>query len=131
MEERREAIWTVPADWRNTYFILFNVQFVVCLGLVIWHEVSTRGVSDNFVDVLLAVCHSMAPVVITIAAENIVIVEVFRMLSEKYLARRFRQGQAQADRKWEQWAKQLIEKGQLPADIVLPTSDSADKEAKT
>ena len=77
MEERREAIWTVPADWRNTYFILFNVQFVVCLGLVIWHEVSTRGVSDNFVDVLLAVCHSMAPVVITIAAENIVIVEVF------------------------------------------------------
>ena len=137
MEERRDAIWSVPADWRETYFILFTIQITICLGLVIWHEVSNRDISDNFVAVLLAVSRSMAPVVVTIAAETVIIVEVLRMLSERYLARRFKQGlergqaegQAREEKKWEEWVKQLIESGQLPADVVLPPSEP-DKNGK-
>ena len=72
MNEEREPIWTVSADWRETYFTLFNVQIIIGLGLIIWNEVTSRRASDNFVDVLVAVCQSMAPVIITIAGVTIV-----------------------------------------------------------
>ena len=58
------------------------------------------------------------------------------MLSERYLARRYKQGleqgreqgleqgQALEKKKWEEWIKQLIESGKFPADVVLPSTDS-------
>ena len=132
MNEEREPIWTVPADWRETYFILFNVQIIIGLGLITWNEVAGRRASDNFVDVLVAVCQSMAPVIITIAGVTIVMVEALRMLSERYLRRRFRQGKeegreeglAEGQRRMEEWARQLIEDGLLPPDIEIPSPDS-------
>ena len=139
MNEEREPIWTVPTDWRETYFILFNVQTIICLGLIIWNEVSSRRASDNFVDVLVAVSQSMAPVAITIAAVTIVMVEALRMLSERYLKRRFRQGreegkeegreerQVQERSRWEEWTRQLMEDGLLPPDIEVPPPDSNGK----
>ena len=131
MNEEREPIWTVPTDWRETYFILFNVQTIICLGLIIWNEVSSRRASDNFVDVLVAVSQSMAPVAITIAAVTIVMVEALRMLSERYLKRRFRQGreegQVQERSRWEEWTRQLMEEGLLPPDIEVPPPDSDGK----
>ena len=51
-------------------------------------------------------------------------VEALRMLSERYLRRRFRQGREEERSKWEEWAKQLIEDGLLPPDIKIPPSDS-------
>ena len=133
VEERRDAIWSVPGDWRDTYFILFMVQAITCLGLVIWYEVFVKGPSGHFVAVLLTVFRDMAPAIVTIAAENVIIVEVLRMLSEKYLARRYKQGieqgQALEKKKWEEWIKQLIESGKLPADVALPSTDS-DKNGK-
>ena len=136
MEERRDAIWSVPGDWRETYFILFIVQAIICLGLVIWYEVFVKDPSGHFVAVLLAVFRDMAPAIVTIATENVIIVEVLRMLSERYLARRYKQGleqgreqgleqgQALEKKKWEEWIKQLIESGKFPADVVLPSTDS-------
>ena len=132
MNEEREPIWTVPADWRETYFILFNIQIIIALGLITWNEVTSRRASDNFVDVLVAVCQSMAPVIITIAGVTIVMVETLRMLSERYLKRRYRQGKeegleeglAEGQRRMEEWAKQLIEDGLLPPDIEIPSPDS-------
>lgn len=131
MNEEREPIWTVPADWRETYFILFNVQIIIGLGLITWNEATSRRASDNFVNVLVAVCESMAPVIITIAAVTIALVEALRMLSERYLRRRFRQGreegQVEERSKWEEWTRQLIEDGLLPPDIEIPSPDSNGK----
>ena len=135
MNEEREPIWTVPADWRETYFILFNVQIIIGLGLITWNEATSRRASDNFVDVLVAVCESMAPVIITIAAVTIALVEALRMLSERYLRRRYRQGKeegreeglAEGQRRMEEWARQLIEDGLLPPDVEIPSPDSNGK----
>ncbi len=139
MNEEREPIWTVPADWRETYFILFNVQIIIGLGLITWNEATSRRASDNFVDVLVAVCESMAPVIITIAAVTIALVEALRMLSERYLRRRYRQGKeegreegreeglAEGQRRMEEWARQLIEDGLLPPDVEIPYPDSNGK----
>ncbi len=135
MNEEREPIWTVPADWRETYFILFNVQIIIGLGLITWNEATSRRASDNFVNVLVAGCESMAPVIITIAAVTIALVEAPRMLSERYLRRRYRQGKeegreeglAEGQRRMEEWARQLIEDGLLPPDVEIPYPDSNGK----
>lgn len=58
-QEPRESIWSVPAGWLRLYLVLFVIETSVCLGLVIWHEITARAPGDNFVAVLIAVGGSM------------------------------------------------------------------------
>ena len=105
-QEPREAIWSVPAGWLRLYLALFVIETSVCMGLVIWHEITARAPGDNFVAVLIAVGGSMAPLILTIATANIGLVEVTymldRLIGERYRQHRYRVGRREATAEAEQ-----------------------------
>ena len=102
----RESIWSVPTSWRDLYLALFAFQVLICTGLVAWYEVSFRT-GDNPLETFIAIGNGSSPFVILVAAETVFLVEVFRMLSERYLQRRFKEGRAEGQaeeyRRWEAW----------------------------
>ena len=114
-QEPREAIWSVPAGWLRIYLALFVIETSVCLGLVIWHEITARAPGDNFVAVLIAVGGSMAPLILTIATANVGLVEVTymldRLIGERYRQHRYRVGRTEGHSEgatemhqlWEEW----------------------------
>ena len=69
-----ESIWSVPSRWRLIYSVLFGLQVAIVLGLVVWYETVDRT-SDGLLESVMAVGRNMAPMVITIAALNLIITE--------------------------------------------------------
>ena len=114
-QKPRESIWSVPAGWLRIYLTLFVIETSVGLGLVIWHEITTREPGDNFAAVLIAVGGSMAPLILTIATANIGLVEVTymldRLIGERYRQHRYNvgrreghsEGAAEMHHLWEEW----------------------------
>ena len=100
-QKPRESIWSVPAGWLRIYLTLFVLETSVCLGLVIWHEITTREPGANFVAVLIAVGGSMAPLILTIATANVGLVEVTymldRLIGERYRQHRYKVGRREAE----------------------------------
>lgn len=69
-----ESIWSVPSRWRLIYSVLFGLQVAIVLGLVVWHETVDRT-TDGLLESVMAVGRNMAPMVITLAAVNLIITE--------------------------------------------------------
>ena len=113
--DRRASIWSVPEDWQRWYLALFNIQVICLLSLVSWHEVSSAPVSAGPVDILVSVGSSMSGLILLVAADSILLTDVFKMLftliSEKYLNRREKLGEqrgraagsAEERKKWLDW----------------------------
>ena len=134
-QEPREAIWSVPAGWLRLYLALFVIETSVCLGLVIWHEVTARAPGDNFVAVLIAVGGSMAPLILTIATANIGLVEVTymldRLIGERYRQHRYRVGRREAMAEAEQATQQAVAEARQEAQqAVAEARQEARQEAQ-
>ena len=69
-----ESIWSVPSRWRLIYSVLFGLQVAIVLGLVVWYETVDRT-TDGLLESIMAVGRNMAPMVITLAAVNLIITE--------------------------------------------------------
>lgn len=84
-----ESIWSVPSRWRLIYSVLFGLQVAIVLGLVVWYETVDRT-TDGLLESVMAVGRNMAPMVITLAAVNLIITEgvsYLMVLSESFRLR--------------------------------------------
>ena len=70
---------------------LFVILSLVCLGLVVWHEI-TDGETVGGLATSTAVLERMAAVLVTLSLSIYAIVEGAAMLYEKYAKRRFQEG---------------------------------------
>jgi hypothetical protein len=91
----RESIWSVPVGWQDYFWSLFALQFSACVGLITWYEVS-HSAGRHPVEIFIAIGRGILPFIPVIVAQTVIIVEVMVMISERYLARRYRQGRAEA-----------------------------------
>ena len=90
----RVSIWSISRNWGQIYYILFSAQTTIALGLISWHEIFVRD-KDTPTETLIAIGQASAPLILTIAAETLVIIlamEAIAMLAERYLKRRYEVG---------------------------------------
>ena len=99
---QRAAIWSVPEDWQRLYVITFSIQYLTVLGLVSWHEISAKG-ANSWPDTLISIGQIVSSLTLGIAANSVITTEFVRMISEWYRERRYWQGAADTQRKWEEW----------------------------
>ncbi len=90
----RESIWSVPVGWQDYFWSLFALQFSACVGLITWYEVS-HSAGRHPVEIFIAIGRGVLPFIPVIVAQTVIIVEVMVMISERYLARRYRQGRTE------------------------------------
>ena len=95
----------LPKHWEGWFLLLFSIQFFIGLALVIdYVEPNTRIWPDRIVDVI-----KLMPYVVVVAATIASMeVEAVYMLAERYLRKRFQEGEQQGIAKGEQRG---IEKG--------------------
>ena len=108
----RESIWSVPRNAQRLYHGLFSVQVFVCVGLFLWHEIA-QNTKDGGWETFVAIGHGLAPFVLVIAAETLVIVEFVVVLADWLRERREKrveQARAEVDR-WREWNRRRIEAG--------------------
>ena len=90
----RVSIWSISQNWGVIYYILFSAQTTVALCLISWREIVVRD-RDTPTETLIAIGQASAPLILTIAAETLVIVlamEGIAMLAERYLKKRYEDG---------------------------------------
>lgn len=90
----RISIWSISEAWGVVYYILFSLQITVVICLISWHEIF-HNTDDTPTETLIAIGQGTAPLVITIAAETLVILLTLEgtvMLAERYLKRRYATG---------------------------------------
>ncbi len=107
MRTERTAIWSVPEGWQTWFFILFSVQLLSLIGFVVWYEAFLNA-ADSWPETILAIGRGASPFVILIAAESFILTEVAVMISERYLEKRFRDGQAAQHQRWVEWNNRRI-----------------------
>ena len=90
----RESIWSVRASWQSKYLILFGLQLAICFGLVVWYEI-TQNTEDSAIETFFSIGDRLSPFIIVIAAESLLLLEIFIMLSERYLLKRYKEGRAE------------------------------------
>ena len=92
------------------YYILFSLQITVVICLISWQEIF-RNTDDTPTETLIAIGQGTAPLVITIAAETLVILLTLEgtvMLAERYLKRRYQIGREEGR---EEGVEEGLEKG--------------------
>lgn len=90
----RISIWSISEAWGVVYYILFSLQITVVICLISWQEIF-HNTDDTPTETLIAIGQGTAPLVITIAAETLVILLTLEgtvMLAERYLKRRYEIG---------------------------------------
>lgn len=90
----RVSIWSISHNWGVIYYILFSAQTTIALSLVSWREIFVRD-RDTPTETLIAIGQASAPLILTIAAETLVIIlamEGISMLAERYLKKRYEVG---------------------------------------
>ena len=90
----RISIWSISEAWGVVYYILFSLQITVVICLISWQEIF-HNTDDTPTETLIAIGQGTAPLVITIAAETLVILLTLEgtvMLAERYLKRRYQIG---------------------------------------
>lgn len=90
----RISIWSISEAWGVLYYILFSLQITVVICLISWQEIF-RNTDDTPTETIIAIGQGTAPLIITIAAETLVILltlEGTLMLAERYLKRRYEIG---------------------------------------
>ena len=91
----RVSIWSISRNWGQIYYILFSAQTTIALCLISWHEIFVRD-KDTPTETLIAIGQASAPLILTIAAETLVIIlamEAIEMLAERYLKKRYEAGE--------------------------------------
>lgn len=115
----RVSIWSISQNWGVIYYILFSAQTTLALCLISWREIFVRD-RDTATETLIAIGQASAPLILTIAAETLVIIlamEGIAMLAERYLQRRYAVGKeegakaerARAKARFDAWNKRRLE----------------------
>ena len=103
---------TVGEGREGWFMFLFVVQALVWLGLLVWYEIAFRP-GDNALGTAIAVAKGMAPLIVVVAADTVVMVEGYEMLAEKYLRRRYeagrKEGRDEIQELWEAWNQRRLE----------------------
>ena len=134
----RVSIWSISHNWGVIYYILFSAQTTVALCLISWQKIVTKP-EDTPTETLIAIGQASAPLILTIAAETLVIVlamEGIAMLAERYLKKRYAVGKeegtmqerARAKARFDAWNKRRLEAESegKPFDEPSPDFDSDD-----
>lgn len=106
----RISIWSISEAWGVVYYILFSLQITVVICLISWQEIF-HNTDDTPTETLIAIGQGTAPLVITIAAETLVILLTLEgtvMLAERYLKRRYAIGREEGR---EEGLEEGLEKG--------------------
>ncbi len=111
-------------EGREGWFLfLFAVQCLVWLGLLAWYEIAFQT-ADNTLGTAIAIGKGMAPLIIVVAAETVVIVEGYEMFAEKYLRRRYEEGRNEGRKynqeQWEAWNQRRLEAAAEGMDFTEP-----------
>ena len=134
----RVSIWSISQNWGVIYYILFSAQTTVALCMISWQKIVTKP-EDTPTETLIAIGQASAPLILTIAAETLVIVlamEGIAMLAERYLKKRYEVGKeegtmqerARAKARFDAWNKRRLEAESegKPFDEPSPDFDSDD-----
>ena len=106
----RISIWSISEAWGVVYYILFSLQITVVICLISWQEIF-HNTDDTPTETLIAIGQGTAPLVITIAAETLVMLLTLEgtvMLAERYLKRRYEIGREEGR---EEGVEEGLEKG--------------------
>ncbi len=104
----RSSIWSVSEKWTWAYFAFFILQLILVTLFVTYQETVTFN-GDDRITTYLEIERRVSSAILAIAGQSMVLVlilEVIRMIAERYLKRRYSEGQAEANRKWVDWLKQ-------------------------
>ena len=85
---------SLDSPWAWFYYSTFAVQVVVVTARILWHQVGVVT-HDTALDTYIATLLEVSPSIPAMAAYSLLIavtVEVTRVIAERYLAKRFRQG---------------------------------------
>ena len=108
----RESIWSVPTRWKSLYFALFTVMIVVSSGFILFYEMDVVTDDDQW-KTALAVAKDLSSAFPALAGINLVIVEVYSVLSRKFdewLSARQRAEARDAERaEWVAWVNRMRE----------------------
>ena len=111
-EDARESIWSVPTRWKSLYFSLLTVMIVVSSGFILFYETAVVTDDDQW-KTALAVARDLSSAFPALAGINLVIVEVYSVLSRKFdewlSARQRAEARKKRDIEWEAWANRLRE----------------------
>ena len=105
----RISIWSISEACGVVYYILFSLQITVVICLISWHEIF-HNTDDTPTETLIAIGQGTAPLVITIAAETLVILLTLEgtvMLAERYLKRRYEEGRKEVLRRQKRYNARL------------------------
>lgn len=137
----RISIWSISEAWGVVYYILFSLQITVVICLISWQEIF-HNTDDTPTETLIAIGQGTAPLVITIAAETLVILLTLEgtvMLAERYLKRRYEEGREEVLRRQKRYntrlkawnARRLKSEAEgEPFDEPLPDFDDDDDEVE-
>ena len=108
----RESIWSVPTRWKSLYFALFTVMIAVSSGFILFYEMDVVTDDDQW-KTALAVAKDLSSAFPALAGINLVIVEVYSVLSRKFdewLSARQRAEARDAERaEWVAWVNRMRE----------------------
>ena len=62
--------------------------------MVVWYEI-TQNTEDSAIETFFSIGDRLSPFIIVIAAESLLLLEIFIMLSERYLLKRYKEGRAE------------------------------------
>ena len=116
--QSRESIWSVGKETKSFYFVAFIFQFLLGMTSIALRE-TFQNDTDNFLDTVIAIWESSAPIAITSAAVAIVITELGRylMVLARHLEERLErtrevrrsEGRVEIQKKWEAWNVRRLE----------------------
>ena len=116
--QSRESIWSVGKETKSFYFVAFILQFLLGMTSIALRETFQNN-TDNFLDTVIAIWESSAPIAITSAAVAIVITELGRylMVLARHLEERLErirevrrsEGRIEIQKKWEAWNVRRLE----------------------
>ena len=128
--QSRESIWSVGKETKSFYFAAFILQFLLGMTSIALRE-TFQNDTDNFLDTVIAIWESSAPIAITSAAVAIVITELGRylMVLARHLEERLErtrevrraegrvqgrtegrvEGRVEIQKKWEAWNVRRLE----------------------
>ena len=116
--QSRESIWSVGKETKSFYFVAFILQFLLGMTSIALRE-TFQNDTDNFLDTVIAIWESSAPIAITSAAVAIVITELGRylMVLARHLEERLErtrevrrsEGRVEIQKKWEAWNVRRLE----------------------
>ena len=98
----------IAREREGQFLLLFVLFFSLSLGLVVWYEVRHETGDDGW-DTAIAIGMGMSYCVVISTALAYVIVEGAAMLAEQFKKKRYEAGEADRQKKWEEWNERRLE----------------------